>query len=166
MHLETTYNLLIWKRSLIILFEIKKKFNDHGRTRTCNPQIRSLMPYPLGHAASDISYLIIILTVFFKSNCFTGCCRCCRCRRRRTCMCFHHVVVTFFSFVRYFRFWSCRIFPAANEGRHRVEGRAEAIAVSAEVVGREVFVDLAAVAQDTVAGPVTARLDVGDDKHA
>ena len=22
---------------------------DHDRTRTCNPQIRSLVPYPLGH---------------------------------------------------------------------------------------------------------------------
>ncbi len=28
------------------------KFNDPGRTRTCNPQIRSLVPYPLGHRAS------------------------------------------------------------------------------------------------------------------
>ena len=25
--------------------------NDRDRTRTCNPQIRSLMPYPLGHTA-------------------------------------------------------------------------------------------------------------------
>ena len=25
---------------------------DRGRTRTCNPQIRSLVPYPLGHTAS------------------------------------------------------------------------------------------------------------------
>ncbi len=31
-----------------------KKNYDHGRTRTCNPQIRSLMPYPLGHAAIDV----------------------------------------------------------------------------------------------------------------
>ena len=28
----------------------KKNF-DLDRTRTCNPQIRSLMPYPLGHKA-------------------------------------------------------------------------------------------------------------------
>ena len=28
----------------------RKKFRtDHDRTRTCNPQIRSLVPYPLGH---------------------------------------------------------------------------------------------------------------------
>ena len=25
---------------------------DHDRTRTCNPQIRSLVPYPLGHIAT------------------------------------------------------------------------------------------------------------------
>jgi hypothetical protein len=28
-----------------------KEKNDPGRTRTCNPQIRSLVPYPLGHRA-------------------------------------------------------------------------------------------------------------------
>ena len=26
---------------------------DRDRTRTCNPQIRSLVPYPLGHTTSD-----------------------------------------------------------------------------------------------------------------
>ena len=26
-----------------------KKLTDHDRTRTCNPQTRSLVPYPLGH---------------------------------------------------------------------------------------------------------------------
>ena len=31
---------------------ISIKITDHGRTRTCNPQIRSLVPYPLGHAAT------------------------------------------------------------------------------------------------------------------
>ena len=32
--------------------------NDRDRTRTCNPQIRSLMPYPLGHTAtSDIAMI-------------------------------------------------------------------------------------------------------------
>ena len=30
--------------------EAEKGF-DRGRTRTCNPQIRSLVPYPLGHTA-------------------------------------------------------------------------------------------------------------------
>lgn len=29
----------------------KKKNDDLGRTRTCNPLIRSQMPYPLGHKA-------------------------------------------------------------------------------------------------------------------
>ena len=28
------------------------KHFDRDRTRTCNPQIRSLMPYPLGHTAA------------------------------------------------------------------------------------------------------------------
>ena len=31
----------------------EKKF-DPGRTRTCNPQIRNLIPYPLGHRATVI----------------------------------------------------------------------------------------------------------------
>ena len=30
----------------------KKGVFDLDRTRTCNPQIRSLMPYPLGHKAA------------------------------------------------------------------------------------------------------------------
>ena len=30
----------------------KKNELDRDRTRTCNPQIRSLMPYPLGHTAA------------------------------------------------------------------------------------------------------------------
>ena len=29
------------------------KVYERDRTRTCNPQIRSLMPYPLGHTAAD-----------------------------------------------------------------------------------------------------------------
>ena len=32
-----------------------KKFTDRDRTRTCNPQIRSLVPYPLGHTVSLIN---------------------------------------------------------------------------------------------------------------
>ena len=35
-------------------FIVKKRICDHGRTRTCNPQIRSLVPYSLGHMASLI----------------------------------------------------------------------------------------------------------------
>ena len=31
--------------------KLQKKVDDRGRTRTCNPQIRSLVPYPLGHTA-------------------------------------------------------------------------------------------------------------------
>ena len=33
----------------IEITESKTKRNDRDRTRTCNPQIRSLVPYPLGH---------------------------------------------------------------------------------------------------------------------
>ena len=29
--------------------KVKKKLVERDRTRTCNPQIRSLVPYPLGH---------------------------------------------------------------------------------------------------------------------
>ena len=32
--------------------ECEKDDYDRDRTRTCNPQIRSLMPYPLGHTAT------------------------------------------------------------------------------------------------------------------
>ena len=31
----------------------KEKWIDPGRIRTCNPLIRSQMPYPLGHRATD-----------------------------------------------------------------------------------------------------------------
>ena len=31
---------------------MQKDDYDRDRTRTCNPQIRSLMPYPLGHTAT------------------------------------------------------------------------------------------------------------------
>ena len=30
-----------------------EKYTDRGRTRTCNPQIRSLVPYPLGHTTQS-----------------------------------------------------------------------------------------------------------------
>ena len=33
----------------------KKRNFDLDRTRTCNPQIRSLMPYPLGHKAAILN---------------------------------------------------------------------------------------------------------------
>ena len=38
--------------NIYMYFWSKKKEVDRGRTRTCNPQIRSLVPYPLGHTAS------------------------------------------------------------------------------------------------------------------
>ena len=41
---------------------LKIKSVDRDRTRTCNPQIRSLVPYPLGHTT-----LLIVL----RSYCMT-----------------------------------------------------------------------------------------------
>ena len=38
-------------KSFIIFSDFLTIKIDHDRTRTCNPQIRSLMPYPLGHMA-------------------------------------------------------------------------------------------------------------------
>ena len=38
---------------------IKRRF-DPGRTRTCNPLIRSQMPYPLGHRANVTVYPEIV----------------------------------------------------------------------------------------------------------
>ena len=40
-----------------IMTQVKHRI-DRDRTRTCNPQIRSLVPYPLGHTVSDTSFLI------------------------------------------------------------------------------------------------------------
>ena len=42
-------------------FRLRKKTKfevfDHDRTRTCNPQIRSLVPYPLGHTPSQLTMM-------------------------------------------------------------------------------------------------------------
>ena len=40
-------------------FHLKKCYFDRDRTRTCNPQIRSLVPYPLGHTVAYINKWII-----------------------------------------------------------------------------------------------------------
>ena len=45
---EILYNQFTNYIVLSIEDEVKKVF-DPGRTRTCNPLIRSQMPYPLGH---------------------------------------------------------------------------------------------------------------------
>ena len=37
---------------LVRISNAYKKVIDRDRTRTCNPQIRSLVPYPLGHTVS------------------------------------------------------------------------------------------------------------------
>ena len=36
------------------IYPDKKRIVDHDRTRTCNLQIRSLVPYPLGHMVSTV----------------------------------------------------------------------------------------------------------------
>jgi hypothetical protein len=45
--------MYFWLKPLAFL-TVRWKMNDLGRTRTCNPQIRSLVPYPLGHKATLI----------------------------------------------------------------------------------------------------------------
>ena len=48
-------NTISLKSKVNIIFLLcEKDFHipDRDRTRTCNPQIRSLMPYPLGHTAA------------------------------------------------------------------------------------------------------------------
>ncbi len=37
------------KTTMFIDIFWKLKYTKHDRTRTCNPQIRRLVPYPLGH---------------------------------------------------------------------------------------------------------------------
>ncbi len=59
-----------------------------------------------------------------------------------------------------------RIFTATHKRRDRVEGRPKAIAIAPEVIGHEVFVDLAAVAQDAIASTVATWLNVCDYKDA
>ena len=60
----------------------------------------------------------------------------------------------------------CWVFPAADEICARVESLLEALAVPAEVVGQEVFVYLAAVAEDAVALAAAARSHLRDDEDA
>ena len=48
--------------------DISKKNFDPGRTRTCNPLIRSQMPYPLGHRA-NLKYQCIY-PIYTLVDCF------------------------------------------------------------------------------------------------
>ena len=41
-----------------------RKSIDRDRTRTCNPQIRSLVPYPLGHTVSCLGWISPIASNF------------------------------------------------------------------------------------------------------
>jgi hypothetical protein len=43
--------MFFWPKPLAFL-TLRWKINDLGRTQTCNPQIWSLVPYPLGHKAT------------------------------------------------------------------------------------------------------------------
>ena len=44
-----------------------KKDDDRGRTRTCNPQIRSLVPYPLGHTA-PVGWVRQLANIAFQNS--------------------------------------------------------------------------------------------------
>ena len=51
---------------------------DRDRTRTCNPQIRSLVPYPLGHTTQVVTVSQILHNVLMSFNCNSNCvCVCC-----------------------------------------------------------------------------------------
>ena len=45
----------VFNKGSIDLKQMKNIF-EHDRTRTCNPQIRSLVPYPLGHMVLVVQY--------------------------------------------------------------------------------------------------------------
>ena len=49
---------------------IKRFFFDRDRTRTCNPQIRSLVPYPLGHTTfvTTIEHNVCLILATFQSR--------------------------------------------------------------------------------------------------
>ena len=54
--------------------ENSQETKDIGRdrTRTCNPQIRSLVPYPLGHTVSDVGMFtsaILSVATFINRRC-------------------------------------------------------------------------------------------------
>ena len=50
---------------------IAPKNIDRDRTRTCNPQIRSLVPYPLGHTTTDsrLVHLTCVYLLCCKQDC-------------------------------------------------------------------------------------------------
>ena len=45
-----------------------RKGIDRDRTRTCNPQIRSLVPYPLGHTVLECWMKLIELSDLYDSG--------------------------------------------------------------------------------------------------
>ena len=48
---ETAVSYYCYNISIHDVMQTSARKIDPGRTRTCNPQIRSLVPYPLGHRA-------------------------------------------------------------------------------------------------------------------
>ena len=63
----------------LMLFSWGEKNVDLGRTRTCNPLIRSQMPYPLGHRTS---YNLL----FLSCDCISP-----NCNTQRNLHCFHNM---------------------------------------------------------------------------
>ena len=43
---------------------VEARSYDPGRTRTCNPRLRGLMPYPLGHEANGETFAHVVTTRF------------------------------------------------------------------------------------------------------
>ena len=54
--------------SLSLSLHSRSETKDIGRdrTRTCNPQIRSLVPYPLGHTVSDVDLFASAILCFLS----------------------------------------------------------------------------------------------------
>ena len=49
-------------------FVPKWRENERDRIRTCNPQIRSLMPYPLGHTPCSSKDDLLVFQVLNQSD--------------------------------------------------------------------------------------------------
>ena len=55
-------------------YEDKKCFN-RDRTQTCNPQIRSLVPYPFGHTAPCVECTLILFYLCQNITCVAMICQ-------------------------------------------------------------------------------------------
>ena len=52
-----------------------KKCLNRDRTRTCNPQIRSLVPYPFGHTVPCFLWILILFYFCQTATCFAMICQ-------------------------------------------------------------------------------------------